>query len=218
MIRTNFLKRLISSFVLIPFSLFMILKGSFYFNFFLFLLFLISIFECKRMIKNSFFIIAILFLIISFLSAYTIRNNYTDFGSFIFIFLILISISSDIGGYVFGKVFKGKKLTKISPNKTYSGMYGSFILSILFTFIYTNKISTINLFPVIENFKLLALVISLSFVSQIGDLIVSYFKRKSNISDTGKLIPGHGGLLDRIDGMIFVFPIFLMVDSLIGII
>jgi phosphatidate cytidylyltransferase len=119
-----------------------------------------------------------------------------------FILVILICISTDIGGFVFGKIFKGPKLTKISPNKTYSGMIGSFLLSIISALFYTNYYGLIYW----TDNVLLITVILISFVSQIGDLTVSYFKRISKIKNTGKIIPGHGGLLDRIDGMLFAIP------------
>ena len=116
------------------------------------------------------------------------------------IYSILVAIMSDIGGLVFGKVFKGKKLTKISPNKTVSGSIGSFIFSIsLIPFFYTNQIDQ-NL----PNMVLITIIISL--ISQLGDLFISFLKRKAKVDDTGDLLPGHGGVLDRIDGMIFAIP------------
>jgi len=113
----------------------------------------------------------------------------------------MICVSTDIGGYIFGKIFKGPKLTKFSPNKTYAGMIGGYILSIVSTIILTN-------FYFNDDFaiKLFIFVILISTISQLGDIIISYFKRLSKIKDTGKIIPGHGGLLDRVDGMIFAFP------------
>ena len=116
------------------------------------------------------------------------------------IFIISICILSDIGGFIFGKFFKGKKLTKISPNKTYSGMIGSFILSITFCVIYSYTISFVD-------FKtIFLLTILISFICQIGDLFISFLKRKAKIKDTGDLLPGHGGVLDRIDGILLALP------------
>jgi len=129
-----------------------------------------------------------------------------------FLFVIIICILTDIGGYVFGKLFKGPKLTKISPNKTYSGMIGSFFLSIItiylfkiniFTFVLPDTVFQLNN---LNDFNLLLLVLFISTMSQIGDLIISYFKRLSKIKNTGNLIPGHGGLLDRVDGIVFAIP------------
>ena len=124
---------------------------------------------------------------------------------------------TDIGGYIFGKVFKGPKLTKISPNKTFSGMIGGYVLSTIFITIYFNNYN-FSIFDNLENQNLnnFIFIFTISTISQIGDIFISYFKRKSKIKDTGKIIPGHGGLLDRIDGMIFAFPsaylIFIFVN------
>jgi len=140
-----------------------------------------------------------------------LRNINEDF--LIFLLVIVTCITTDIGGYIFGKVFKGPKLTKISPNKTYSGVIGSFFLSLIIAYIFfsnTSKISdNVNLgfgYDYSFEFKEFLLVLMVSLISQIGDLIISYFKRISKVKNTGKIIPGHGGILDRIDGMIFAFP------------
>jgi phosphatidate cytidylyltransferase len=119
------------------------------------------------------------------------------------LFLIFICICSDIGGLIFGKIFKGKKLTKISPNKTISGSIGSFILSLfsvpVFCFLFKDEFNN----PV----NMIILAILVSFFCQLGDLFISYLKRKANVKDTGDLLPGHGGVLDRIDGILFAVPI-----------
>ena len=120
------------------------------------------------------------------------------------VFVITICILTDIGGYIFGKIFKGKKLTKVSPNKTYSGMIGSFFLTLLFTTIYNYTINFVD-------FKIIFLIsILISAISQIGDLLFSYLKRKSKVKDTGNILPGHGGILDRIDGILFALPLGLI--------
>ena len=128
------------------------------------------------------------------------------------VFLFLICISSDIGGLIFGKIFKGKKLTKISPNKTISGSIGSFILSVLlvpfFYFIFDNFYNP---------FFLIILTIIVSFACQLGDLFISYLKRKAKVKDTGDLLPGHGGVLDRIDGMLFAIPVGYAILSILNI-
>ncbi len=121
----------------------------------------------------------------------------------IFLFILLICIFTDIGGYMFGKIFKGKKLTLISPNKTYAGMIGSFICSLIICVLF------IIYFNFSINLILFTLLISL--ISQLGDLFISYLKRKANIKDTGNFLPGHGGLLDRLDGIIFAIPIGLKI-------
>jgi len=192
-------KRILSSIIIIAIALFFIIKGSFFYIFFLSVFFFITIFEWYKMTKNkSYFLLGLIFLIVSFLSAFLLRNIFLDD----FILVILICISSDIGGFVFGKLFKGPKLSKISPNKTYSGMIGSFFLSIISALLYTNYYDLVYW---TDNVLLIA-VILISSISQMGDLTVSYFKRKSKIKNTGKIIPGHGGLLDRIDGMLFAIP------------
>ena len=120
------------------------------------------------------------------------------------LFIILVSILTDIGGFIVGKTFKGKKLTKISPNKTISGSLGSFILSL-------SLIPIIQFFiiiPEIDNLVLITLLIS--FTSQVGDLSISFLKRKAKVKNTSDLLPGHGGVLDRIDGIVFAIPVGLM--------
>ena len=192
-------KRILSSIIIIAIAFFFIIKGSFFFIFFLSICFFITSFEWYKMTKNkNYFLLGLTFLILSFLSAFLLRNIFLKD----FILVILICISTDIGGFVFGKIFKGPKLTKISPNKTYSGMIGSFFLSIISALIYTNYYDLVYWTDDI----LLIAVILISSISQIGDLTISYFKRKSKIKNTGKIIPGHGGLLDRIDGMLFAIP------------
>ena len=200
--------RILSSIILIPIALFFIIKGSFFFIFFLSLCFFITSFEWYKMTKNNnYFLFGLIFLILSFLSTFLLRNIFLND----FILVILICASSDVGGFTFGKIFNGPKLAKISPNKTYSGMIGSFFLSIISVLFYINYYSLVYW----TDNVLLITVILISSVSQIGDLTVSYFKRISKIKHTGKILPGHGGLLDRIDGMIFAIPFaFILFKSL----
>ncbi len=208
----EFEKRLLSSIILIPISIFFIVKGSVFFIFFLSVLFLVTSYEWFKMNKENDLlkIFGIIFLFLSFYTTLEIRENYKVNN---FLLIIIICIFTDIGGYVFGNIFKGPKLTRISPKKTYSGVFGGFLLSLIAGLIFTNyffvdrKIFNENLF-------LLIVILFISMISQIGDLVISYFKRKAKLKDTGKIIPGHGGLLDRIDGMIFVFPIFYLISIL----
>ena len=202
-------KRILSSLVILPLSLFFIIQDSILFLFFLFVVFFVTIYEWYQMTKSkSYLNYGIIFLLISFYSAYMLRNY--ENGLTIFLFIILICISTDIGGYLFGKIFKGPKITKISPNKTYSGVVGSFLLSIISYSIFVDYLSYFNfnknIIFTVNNFDYIFIIL-ISAISQIGDLTISYFKRKSNIKNTGKLLPGHGGILDRIDGIVFVFPI-----------
>ena len=118
--------------------------------------------------------------------------------------IAIICVSTDTGGYIFGKLLKGPKLTKLSPNKTYAGVLGSFLLAILITNLFIEF--TFEKFSFKFSKEIFLFVLIISLVSQIGDIIISYFKRLSKIKDTGNIIPGHGGILDRIDGMIFAFP------------
>ena len=200
----EFEKRLLSSIILMPVAIFFIILGSVFFIFFLGILFLATSYEWLRMTKKNIFLgfLGIIFLLFSFYAAFEIREN-NNFR--FFLFLITVCIFTDIGGYVFGKIFKGPKLTIISPNKTYSGVVGSFILSLIAGLIYLNYFDKKEIFDLEQSIVLL-IILFISLISQIGDLIISYFKRKAKLKDTGKILPGHGGLLDRIDGLIFVFP------------
>ena len=203
------IKRILSSLILIPIVLIAIIKGSIYFNIFLITCFFVILFEWHKVSKkNNFYYLGIIFLMFSFYTTYIlyyINESYINF-----LFILVICISTDIGGYTFGKLFKGPKLTNISPKKTYSGSIGGFALTILSTSLFF-KISLF--FP--EDTKIFLssymLAILISFVSQIGDIIISYFKRLNKIKHTGNLIPGHGGLLDRVDGMIFAFPFYYII-------
>ena len=208
--KKEFEKRILSSIILIPIALFFIIKGSLFFLFFLGIFFCATLYEWFKMNKDgSLKIIGIIYLFIVSYSAYYLREN---FGFKIFIFIITICIFTDIGGYIFGKLFKGPKLIKISPNKTYAGMIGGFILSMFAGSIYKENISIY--FYQIENPEFLLIILLISAISQIGDLIISYFKRSAKVKDTGKLLPGHGGLLDRVDGIIFAVPISCLILSL----
>jgi phosphatidate cytidylyltransferase len=127
------------------------------------------------------------------------------------LFLICICIFSDVGGMIFGKIFKGKKLTKISPNKTISGSIGSVVLSLLtvpiFSFLLEDEFNNLS--------DMIILVILVSFFCQLGDLFISFLKRKAKVKDTGDLLPGHGGVLDRIDGILFAVPIGMAIYKLL---
>ena len=211
----EFQKRLVSSIILIPICFFIIFKGSLLFNLFLLVCFLITSYEWHMMSKKKFYhIFGYIFLIVSFLSVYSLRNDDNEVSFFLFLFIIITCISTDIGGYIFGKIFKGPKLTKLSPNKTYSGVIGSYILSLISIYIFTENYNLIMNESYQFTKQLFFLTLITSTVSQIGDIIISFFKRLSKLKDTGKIIPGHGGLLDRIDGMLFTFPVLYLILSL----
>ena len=199
------IKRFISSIILLPLAFFFIIQGSFLLIFFTVICFIIASYEWHTMSKKkSYYIYGFIYLIFSFYTFYELSIELI-----VIFYVIIVCSSTDIGGYVFGKIFKGPKLTKISPKKTYAGMIGGYFLSLISLFVIADLIeyeTTLIQF---------LLTILISTVSQLGDIIISYFKRLSKIKNTGKLIPGHGGLLDRIDGMIFAFPVCYIIN-LIG--
>ena len=203
MILTETIKRVLSSIILFPFIIFVIIKGSHLFNFVIILLFLVSSFEWIKMNKKYFYkFLGVIFLIISFYSLFKLRNEFDN--NYIYLLLVtFVCVFTDVGGYLFGKFFKGPKLTKISPNKTYSGVIGSFLMPLIFIYLFFNFYE-----QKIFNFtkEIIFFILLISLISQLGDLLISYFKRQINIKDTGNIIPGHGGILVRIDGMIFAFP------------
>jgi phosphatidate cytidylyltransferase len=132
-------------------------------------------------------------------------------GPVFFLYVLSVCICSDIGGYIIGKNIGGKKLTKISPNKTISGSLGSFCFSMLPLLVFSNLDKFEYSLYSIDNFLF---CLKVSLVCQLGDLFVSYFKRKAKVKDTGRILPGHGGILDRIDGIIFAVPFVFM--SIVG--
>ena len=213
--RKEFFIRILSSLILIPIVLFFIVKGSFFFNFFSILILSITLYEWHSLsFKKIYYLPGLVFIFFSFYTFYLLRNE----ESLTFFLLILLTcIATDLGGYIFGKILKGPKLTKISPNKTYSGVFGSFILSIIFAIIFFKNLTFVSLLDLDGKIsvEIILIVLSISFISQVGDLIISFCKRQSKIKNTGKIIPGHGGILDRIDGMIFAFPYAFLLIKLI---
>ena len=156
-------------------------------------------------------LISLFYLIFFTYSAF----NFSKIEEYI-LYVLLVCIFSDIGGYVIGKSIGGKKLTKLSPNKTVSGTLGSFVFSlaplILLLIIYFEEMN-ININISITELFFITLV--LSFICQSGDLFISYFKRKAKVKDTGSILPGHGGLLDRIDGIIFAVPTAFILEKIL---
>ena len=144
--------------------------------------------------------ISLLFLAILVYLIFIIESGHLNLKIYL-LYSILVSIMSDIGGLVFGKIFKGKKLTKISPNKTISGSIGSLIFSIFLIPFYQESLFN-------ENLSIIFIItITISITSQLGDLFISFLKRKAKVKDTSDILPGHGGILDRIDGIIFAIPV-----------
>ena len=200
---TNIQKRILTSLIILPLSIFFIIKGGHFLTFFLLLIFLIGIYELISVFKKKKSIIFLsLILIISLFCIYYLSES----SKYLLFFAIAVTISSDVGGYIFGNIFKWKKLTKISPKKTYSGVLGSYFFSIICLIVWMELIYPDLLINTHLNtfFKLIIITIIFSTVAQVGDLIISYFKRLDKIKDTGKLLPGHGGIFDRIDGLMFV--------------
>ncbi len=220
----NFLKRTITSIIL--FSILLIVTYSHHFVFIISII-IIGIIVCiessniftklagplfakhnkndsivvKINYKFLLVILLIIFYIFFIFCQYTYKIYRMESATF-FLYVISICFLTDIGGYIFGKTIGGKKLTKISPNKTISGVIGSFIFSILPLILFSN-LSNVDLEFTLKNIIFVLLV---SFVSQLGDLSISYLKRKAKIKDTGKILPGHGGVLDRVDGIVFALP------------
>ena len=209
----EFGKRIISSLILIPIAILFIIQGSISFIFFLGLIFLATNYEWFKMSKNSELtrILGIFFLFFSFFTAFYLRENTFNY----FILIIIVCIFTDIGGYIFGKIFKGPKLTKISPKKTYNGVIGSFLISLMAGLLYLDFVEIRDILSK-DDLKFFLLILFISLVSQIGDLVISYFKRKAKLKDTGMIIPGHGGVLDRIDGLIFALPTSYVLISILG--
>ncbi len=213
MISKELTKRIITSIPLI-----LLLGFSFYYSYVLIIaLILVSIvswIEFKVLINKIFtknlFILSINFLILIYILMFSSIVYYgisQENFKINMLYLFLICIFSDVGGLLFGKTFKGKRLTKISPNKTISGSIGSFVMSIslvpIFYISLNNKFSNL--------FDLVLISIFVSFFCQIGDLFVSFLKRKAKVKDTSNILPGHGGLLDRIDGILIAIPLGVMV-------
>ena len=203
----NFKKRTITSIGLII-LIFLIIKFNYVLLFSLLILGILSIIEfsnlMRKILKNKFLFIFInlLFIFYVFIFSYLffLFSNFYELK--IILFSILIAcVASDIGGYIIGNLIRGPKLTKISPKKTISGSIGSLIFS---SFLFS-----ILIFSFSNKFNFLILITGLitSLACQTGDLFFSYLKRKAKIKDTGNFLPGHGGILDRIDGILLGLPV-----------
>lgn len=205
--KNNLKKRIITSFVLV-FLIFLIFN-SLYFMISSLLIFgilcILEFFNLSKKIfdKKVYYFITNFFFVtfISIFSFFFFLFYNSQQSKLILLFLLIGCVASDIGGYIFGKIFKGPKLTRISPNKTYSGSIGSFIFScILFS-------SLIYYETKVFNFTIITIGLLTSLYCQIGDLFFSYLKRKADMKDTGNFLPGHGGILDRLDGIFFGIPL-----------
>jgi phosphatidate cytidylyltransferase len=196
----NFKKRFVVSLLAFP-LIYLLLYQKLLFNLLIFIVFLFCLYEWNKIFKkkNPIFFLGLLILLVFLFSLIRIYN-FEDYN-LKFLWLILITWLTDIGGYIFGKLFGGPKLVKISPNKTWAGALGSLILSQLaFLIFFLDNSYKFNV-------AIIFIQIFLSIVGQIGDILMSYIKRKNNKKDTSNLIPGHGGFLDRVDGLIWIIII-----------
>ena len=169
---------------------------------------LISKILLKNSFKDKFFrflykSISLLYLSILVYFIFSIESSYYYLKQYL-IYSVLVAILSDIGGLVIGKIFKGKKLTKISPKKTISGSLGSFVFALFLIPIFYSQLIEYGVLI------LILITILISLTSQLGDLFISYLKRKAGVKNTSDILPGHGGFLDRVDGIIFTIPIGIL--------
>ena len=166
----------------------------------------------KRILINrknyqlTFLFLVLLYLIYFSVDIWLLLKTDSYNSKNILLFILIICISTDIGGYAFGKIFKGKKLSSVSPNKTYAGVLGSYLLSFVISLLFFNELNS--------KFNYLVITFIISSLSQIGDLFISYLKRKAKLKDAGSILPGHGGLLDRLDGILLATPIGLFLVGL----
>ncbi len=194
---SNFKKRLIVSLIAFP-LIYILLYQKVLFNLLILIVFLFCIFEWVKIFKrkNAIFFLGLIVLFAFLLSLLRIYN-FEEFN-LTFLWLIILTWLSDIGGYIFGKLFGGPKLTQISPNKTWAGAIGSIILSqFAFLIFFLNSNYKFNI-------TIIFMQLFLSIIGQFGDILMSYIKRKNNKKDTSNFIPGHGGFLDRVDGLIWI--------------
>ena len=196
----NFKKRLSVSLLAFP-LIYVLLYQKTLSNLLILIVFLFCIFEWVKIFKkkNAIFFLGLIVLFVFLLSLLRIYN-FEEFN-LIFLWLIILTWLSDIGGYIFGKLFGGPKLTQISPNKTWAGAIGSIILSqFAFLIFFLNSDYKFNI-------TIIFMQLFLSIIGQFGDILMSYVKRKNNKKDTSNFIPGHGGFLDRVDGLIWIIII-----------
>ena len=215
---SELLKRSISSLFLMGLIFLSALINDYIFLSILFIVMIFTWIEWIKIIEKIRFnkinsILHIILFLIYLLMAFIVCFNVFVIDKYFFLSILMICVFSDVGGYVFGKTFGGKKLTKISPNKTISGSIGSFILSYIGFFVIYLYFSDL-LFVRLQIEALVFIPFFISLICQLGDLFISYYKRRAKIKNTGNLIPGHGGLLDRIDGTIFALPIGFIIISL----
>ena len=210
----NIFKRIITSIFLIVLLIFALYYNDFTWHSLIIFFILLCLHEFYNLINkiyfNKFFISLLIFLIASYLYVFyfIFINIKIQYGEEVILILLITCVFSDIGGYVTGKLVGGPKLISISPNKTISGSLGSILLTVVGTNLFIVFLNNIDKKP---NFLETSLIfylwlIIMSIYCQIGDLLISYLKRKAKIKDTGNILPGHGGILDRLDGVLFAIP------------
>jgi len=195
---SNFKKRFIISLLAFP-IIYILLYQKTFSNLLIIIVCVFCVYEWNNIFKkkNYTYLLGLLILLFFFLSLLKIYN--LEDYNLKFLWLILVAWLTDIGGYIFGKLFGGPKLIKISPNKTWSGAFGSLILSQLACLIlFLDSNYKLNIYIFFFQFLL-------SIIGQTGDILMSYIKRVNDKKDTSNFIPGHGGFLDRVDGLIWIF-------------
>ena len=212
-------KRILTSIALI-FVMFLGLKYPFVLLIILLIINFLAIKEFNNIFKKIFnrkpyftflsIMFSIIYLTFFSLIVWFYLNSNWNINIISFILIIIICALSDTGGFIFGKLIGGKKLTRISPNKTYSGVVGSFIFSLVFGYLFYFYQKEILKFDI----NIFVLILLVSLISQVGDISISFFKRKAQIKDTGSILPGHGGLLDRIDGILMALPLGIILVSI----
>jgi len=216
-------KRIITSIILLAVVLNCLFINAYSWLLLLLTVSIISWFEffnlCKKIYKNGYSLIfssllSFLTLLTFVYAAYLTREKS---GIIVMLFILLVCIFSDVGGYIVGKSLGGKKLTKISPNKTISGSIGSFLFSLfpIGIYIFFSNLNDNDLFDFVFDDEVIIGCLLISLACQIGDLIISFFKRLAKVKDTGKILPGHGGILDRIDGLIFAIISLLLINKIL---
>ena len=204
-------KRIVTSLILLS-LIFLIFKYDFILVYSLLILGVISLLEffniSKKMFKNKMYLVFsnLIFstYVFIFCFLFIFFSNFIQLKIILYI-ILLGCVSSDIGGFIFGKIFKGPKLSKISPNKTIAGAFGSLIL--------TSFVMSGLFYYLMQSFNFFILIVCIftSIGCQLGDLFFSLLKRKVSLKDTGNIFPGHGGALDRVDGILIGLPIGFIV-------
>ncbi len=223
--KNNLLKRIISSSFLIIILCFSLFYSDYSWKVLVIFFSLACIYEfyslISKIFRNKIHTTIIFFLICTYFYYlyFLLLRIKVDFGEEVILILLISCIFSDIGGYIVGKLFGGPKLTSISPNKTISGAIGSIVFTVFGTSLLILSLNKIDKNIILFEFSLTKCfwLFMMSIICQLGDLLVSFLKRKANVKDTGILLPGHGGILDRVDGIIFAIPIGILIYSLLGL-